>query len=327
MIDVKIIALLVFGSLFSGLITSYLIKWFRKLGMVGYDVFKKDRPPIPSLGGVPIIFSYIIFLSLMFVLGYVDVDVYSTVVLVSIIAAFIGLLDDIYDLPGFFKPLACMLAGLPIIFFGTYVPRLHFLFGVSYRITYIYVVLILLGVTVSANTVNMFDVINGSALVGTLYSLLVIIISSYWLGRDLNSLYPALLFIAILIGFLPFNIYPSRVFLGNVGSLLLGSQLALFGILYKVEFPTVIAMLPFIHNSFFFLNKVKGFIEHKRLGYRVTFLDDKGLIGDAGDENAPITLIRLLVAPNRLSEKDLLLNINILFIFTTALSLISLFWW
>lgn len=307
-------------------ITKLFLPFIGRRGFLGVDVFKLERPKIPTLGGLPILVSYILMLTILYLIGYIPVDIYAVVVLVSFFSAYIGLLDDLFDLPGYFKPLACLLAGVPIILFGTYVPRLSFPFGVGFRITYIYLLLILVGISISANTVNMFDVINGSALVGTLFTLSTIIISSLILHPGLN-VYPALILLFILLGFLPFNIYPSRVFIGNIGALLLGSQLALYGILYKVEFQAVVAMLPFIHNSFFFLNKFKKFIEHKRLGYRVTFLNEDGLIGDAGDPNAPITIIRFLVSSEPLSEKSLLLNIVILFGFSSLLSILSLLWW
>jgi len=321
------IIIAVLAAPLSYIMTKLLVERIRRLGFTGVDVFKVSKPEIPSLGGVPILITYILGLAALYLTASIPTGVFASITLVSIISAFIGLLDDMYDLPGMFKPSACLLAGLPVIIFGTYIPRLYFPFGVAFRITYIYLLLILVGISVSANTVNMFDVINGSALSGTVLSTIVIIVSAYLIGEDFTSLLPTILFLAVLIGFLPFNIYPSKIFLGNIGSLLLGSQLALFGILYKVEFQAVVAMLPFIHNSFFFLNKVKGFIEHKRLRYKVTYLDEDGLIGDARDANAPITLIRLLVAPNKMSEKDLLFNVTILFLVSSALALLSTLWW
>lgn len=324
--NIYVVILMVLGVLISFILTRVFLSKLREKGFVGVDVFKLDRPKIPTLGGIPLLFSYIIMLSLFYFFGFIPVDIYAVVVLVSFLSAYIGLLDDLLDLPGYFKPVACLICGLPIILFGTYVPRLSFPLDVGFRITYIYILLILLGISVSANTVNMFDVINGSALVGTLITLVTIIISAWVLHPDFN-LYPALILLVVLLGFLPFNIYPSRIFIGNVGSLLMGSQLALYGILYKVEFQAVVAMLPFIHNSFFFLNKFKKFIEHKRLGYKVTFLDEGGLICDAGDPSAPITLIRFLVASEPMSEKNLLVNIIILFGFSSFLALLSFFWW
>ncbi len=317
----------VLAAPFSYIMTKLLIERIRSSGFVGIDIFKLSKPEIPSLGGIPLLITYIFGLALLYLIGSIPTSVFASITLVSIISAFIGLLDDMYDLPGMFKPSACLLAGLPVIIFGTYIPKLYFPFGVAFRITYIYLLLILVGISVSANTVNMFDVINGSALSGTIFTMIVIIVSAYLMGGDSTRLLPGILFLAVLIGFLPFNIYPSKIFLGNIGSLLLGSQLALFGILYKVEFQAVVAMLPFIHNSFFFLNKVKGFIEHKRLRYKVTYLDEEGLIGDARDVNAPITLIRLLVAPNKMNEKDLLFNVIILFLVSSGLALLSIVWW
>ncbi len=308
------------------LLTKFMARVIERLGYVGVDIFKLDKPVIPSLGGIPILIMYSILMYLLYLAGFVAIDVFAAVVLACLIAGFVGLLDDLYDMPGYFKPLACLLAGLPIILFGTYIPRLYFPLGVSFRITYIYILLILVGVSVSANTVNMLDVVNGSALIGTLVVLVTLALSAVIIDPS-NDILPLLALLSVLAGFLPHNIYPSKIFIGNVGALFLGAAVASFAIIYKVEFQAVVAMLPFIHNSFFFMNKFRRFVEHKRLNYRVTELGSDGLIGDAGDPNAPVTLVRLLVAPNRLSELDVVLNITLLFIFSSILAMLSLLWW
>jgi UDP-N-acetylglucosamine--dolichyl-phosphate N-acetylglucosaminephosphotransferase len=168
----------------------------------------------------------------------------------------------------------------------------------------------------------MLDVINGSAATGGLVVMIVMLIVLVVMGRSVNIL-PLLLGIAALIGFLYYNRYPSKVFLGNAPALVIGGYIAALAIIYNVEFPTVVSMFPFIHNSFFFLNKIRGFVEHKKLKVKVTYIDDEECIHDAGDDRAPITLLRFLVSRDPLSEYDAYLNIVLLFLFSGFLAVLS----
>jgi UDP-N-acetylmuramyl pentapeptide phosphotransferase/UDP-N-acetylglucosamine-1-phosphate transferase len=51
-----------------------------------------------------------------------------------------------------------------------------------------------------------------------------------------------------LLGFFPFNRYPARIFIGDVGTLCIGSAIAVGAIALKIELFAVIAALPYIVN-------------------------------------------------------------------------------
>lgn len=323
MLDLMGFIIVFFTFILTLLLTGVIVKLMSSLGIMGIDIFKVDRPSIPQNGGLPLYIIYPISLYLLYLNGYIEYTLLICLLSIILITFIVGIIDDVYDPPGYYKPLAMSLSGIPIIFFGLYDPYLIFPLGVIFRITIIYPLLILIGISLAANTVNMLDVINGSALTGAIFTSLSILLSIYIIhGLDVNVL-PLYVFIASLIALLIYNYYPARMFMGNASILLIGVLITFFSIYYKVEFPTVVAMLPFIHNSFFYLNKVKGFIEHKRLGSRVTYLDDYGYIRDARDMDAPLTLLRYIVSYKPLKEYDAYKNMVIVFLFSLMLSILS----
>lgn len=320
----EVVLFLVLGLAFvsSLILTKFFKDIFRALGFVGVDVFKSSRVEVPLLGGLSIPLSLVLFLYIGYVLGFLKFLYFVALAMTIGLITFVGLLDDFFDLPGVYKPAACILGGLPILFFQVYDYHLAFPFGISFRISIIYMLLVLMGISVSANTVNMLDVANGVVSLSSIIILITLAFSIFIIHGSLD-IYPLILGVVVLLGFLYYNKYPSQVFLGNAPALVIGGYIASLAIMYQVEFPAVVSMFPFIHNSFFFLNKVRSFIEHKKLNVRVTRLDEDEYIADALDENAPITLLRYIVAPSRMKESDVVFNIALLFLFSSALSIVS----
>lgn len=312
-------------SFFSSLILTYYFKnFFFKRGFIGIDQFKLSHPKIPLLGGLSIPIIIIILISSSYFIGYLSLKITFSLSLSILIILFVGLIDDFITVPGVYKPVACLLGGLPILLLHTYDPHLAFPLGTGFRIAVVYPLLILIGISVAANTVNMLDVINGSAAVGGIMILATMYFSAYIIHGVINP-YPFIIGIMVLAGFLFFNVYPAKTFLGNAPALVIGGYIAVLAILYKIEFPTVVSMFPYIHNSFFFLSKIKGFVEHKKLRARVTQLNKHGYIEDARDADAPITLLRFLVSDTPLKESDVFINIFLLFIVSSFFAIASSF--
>jgi phospho-N-acetylmuramoyl-pentapeptide-transferase len=115
--------------------------------------------------------------------------------------------------------------------------------------TIVYIILVILIVTSVSNAANLTDGIDGlaagvSAIIGGTLALL-----AYATGNSIFSEYLNILFIpnsselvifgavffAACIGFLWYNAYPAQVFMGDTGSLMLGSVIAVFSLLIRKE--------------------------------------------------------------------------------------------
>ncbi len=293
---------------------------------VAYDVFKKMETPIVDFGGIPIFIVIAVSSFVFYLFGYLASNVFLAILLTSSIASIVGLIDDIIKtLPGWYKPLSAMLIGIPIILLRLYNPRLKFFDGIVFNLPIIYLLLILIGFSVASNAVNMLDVINGSAAIGVATVLILNLIVTYLKGGDLTV---SLIFLIATLSFLFFNRYPSEIFLGNIGAILLGSMVAFTAIYNRTEFLTVIAMYPFIVNGLFYLDKFKRFVERRVHGYRIASLNKDGLIEDQCEPGAPIVLLKYLVSPGPKSEQRLILEMSILFLYSMLLSLvIFIFLW
>ena len=76
------------------------------------------------------------------------------------------------------------------------------------------------------------------------------------------------------IAFYKYHKFPSRIFPGDSGTLLLGAMYGAVAIAGSSEIIGVIALLPAVMNSFLFLASVKRIVEHRQVKARPTILTD-----------------------------------------------------
>jgi UDP-N-acetylglucosamine--dolichyl-phosphate N-acetylglucosaminephosphotransferase len=95
-------------------------------------------------------------------------------------------------------------------------------------------------------------------------------------------------------------------------------------IIGHVEVIAAIALLPAVINSFLFLSSVKRIVEHRQIKNPTTHTDDHK-ITTTKETDAPITLVRLIVAGKPLTEKEIGLTIFRLAVFSGILAIITAF--
>jgi phospho-N-acetylmuramoyl-pentapeptide-transferase len=115
--------------------------------------------------------------------------------------------------------------------------------------TVVFIILVILIITAVSNAANLTDGIDGlaagtSAIIGATLAVLAYATSNSIFSNYLNILYIpeseelvifAAVFFAACIGFMWYNSYPAQVFMGDTGSLTLGSIIAVFAILIRKE--------------------------------------------------------------------------------------------
>jgi phospho-N-acetylmuramoyl-pentapeptide-transferase len=115
--------------------------------------------------------------------------------------------------------------------------------------TVVYIILVILIVTAVSNAANLTDGIDGlaagtSAIIGATLALFAYATGNSIFANYLNILFIpnssemvifAACFFAACIGFVWYNTYPAQVFMGDTGSLTLGSIIAVFAILIRKE--------------------------------------------------------------------------------------------
>jgi UDP-N-acetylmuramyl pentapeptide phosphotransferase/UDP-N-acetylglucosamine-1-phosphate transferase len=233
--------------------------------------------------------------------------------------------DDRKVMGGWFKPVALVIAALPIIFLGTYNSNLTFpLFGIV-QIPVLYIVIIIFMIPITGNTINSIDVLNGVAsgfmtIAGFSLSISLFILQNYEIA--IISLPLGL----VSLAFYKYHKVPSKIFPGDSGALTLGSMYGTIAIVGHVEIIAAIALLPAVINSFLFLSSVKRIVEHRQINGKPVEHTQDFKLKATDDKSAPVTLVRLILAEGPpLSEKQVAYIIFKLAIFSGILAIITAF--
>lgn len=301
-------------------ITPPFIEYLSRKGRVVVDYHKPGKPMVPRPAG-PVLLIGIVISEIILYFLILDVKIIS-ILLTTIIAFIIGYIDDLKTMPGWFKPAALILAAIPIIVLGTHGNYLGLIFDSAF-IPILYILLILSIIPIVGNTINSIDVFNGVA-TGFIIITMIPLLVSVILFSNTNVFLIGLPLLFGCIAMYQYHKFPSKIFLGDSGTLLLGSMYAGISIVGNSEIIGVIALLPAVMNSFLFLSSVKKIVEHRQVKTRpVTICDDFRLMASK-DNSAPATLVRLILARGPLSEQEIITRIFILATFSSILAIISI---
>lgn len=202
-------------------------------------------------------------------------------------------------------------------------------FGVSFRIPTLYVLIIPIALSVTANAVNMFDPLNGVASGTSLIALITLYVCSIisnMLGMFKGDLITPTVSITLIlpsaIVLFLYNKYPSRVFIGDVGSLSLGAAIGAYAIINGLEAAGVVTLMPQITNSFLILSSVGKLFERSEMDARPIVVKPDETIEPNLDSRAPITLTRFMAALGYKTEKEIVRAYYKMAIFCGALAVI-----
>jgi len=234
-----------------------LIRKMRQGGMVGRDVNKPGSVKVPELGGIAALFGFSISLSLVVgiqkLIGNLQEPPYLAVISVFFIAAMVGLIDDISNIPQRLKVIAVAFAALPLLLvhIGDSINLpFGYTIGLVGWVYFLYwLLLVPFGVSGVANAMNMSAGYNG------LESGQIAIVSAAMLfvlllrgGPEFSAIIAAAL-VGAAIGLYAFNRYPAKVFVGDIGTLGMGAALAAGIILGHIELYGLIAIIPAFYEA------------------------------------------------------------------------------
>ncbi|GIK61598.1 MAG: undecaprenyl/decaprenyl-phosphate alpha-N-acetylglucosaminyl 1-phosphate transferase [Ignavibacteriota bacterium] len=212
MSDSDLIILLIFLALPITYLLTNLVKIIsNKIGFVNHPnpIVETHKIPIAYGGGIAIGITAIMFL--IFQSTNISAALKYLLILLPIIV--VGILDDIFRFKSFIKLLLQIFSSLPFVIFYIDV---QFYFA----ITALFLIL------AAQNSWNLIDIMDGLlAGISTIVFISAAIILQPF--ADLNFYSNLSLFIGLsVLGFRFLNKYPAKIFLGETGSLLLGSLFA-----------------------------------------------------------------------------------------------------
>jgi UDP-N-acetylglucosamine--dolichyl-phosphate N-acetylglucosaminephosphotransferase len=297
------------------------IRSLKSKGQVVKDFHKPGKPDVPRPAG-PILLLGIASAEIILYILTLNNAVLA-ILLTTVIGFIVGIVDDRKIMPGWFKPLALVAAAIPIILLGAHGNYLNLIFGSAF-IPILYIPLILILIPIVGNTINSIDVLNGVASSSVIIALIPILASVLLFGNAYVFL-AGLPLLAGTLAFYKYHRYPSRIFPGDSGTLLMGTMLGAISIAGNSEIIAVIALLPAVMNSFLFLSSMKKIVEHREVRARPTILTDDFKLMASKDRRAPVTLLRLILSDGPLTEEEIIKQITKLAIFCSALAFISIY--
>lgn len=246
------------------------IKLARRINAI--DIPKDERRvhkrPVPRIGGVGIYLGVTISLIICTGLGIFNGENVSRifgiakltwnvdwiikgsfnptlgVVLGGTVIFVAGLIDDVKQLSPRIKLLGQITAATIVFFTGVRVEFVLKFFPndtalIAQIACYLATVLWIVAIT---NTINLIDGLDGLAAGISAIASLAIAYIAYIFGYYMG-VFPMIAVAAGALGFLPYNFYPAKTFMGDCGSQYLGFIMACFSVLGSVKGATVIAVL------------------------------------------------------------------------------------
>jgi len=216
-----------------------------KMGWLDEPNWRKiNKKPIPRMGGIAICLGFAISLAVLASKEPFAHDRYRLLGLLgsALVIFLVGVEDDIRGLSARRKLFYQIIAALVACLFGYLIEKISFPFGGPLNLPFI----VSLGITVFwivgfTNAINLLDGLDGLA-----SGVVAIIAASLCFASIKNSNpFAAILSLAIAgsaLGFLRYNFYPAKIFMGDSGSMFLGFVLALISIEGAHKGATLIAM-------------------------------------------------------------------------------------
>ena len=202
-----------------------IIPKLRVKGHYVRDMYKKTVTEVPNNGGLILLLVAIFSLSILTLFyGKVITPINFTIIVVVVLFALYGLLDDMVNIGRPAKLILLYYCAYPLIPFITATVFFFPLIGeVDLSIFYLQII-IPTYVPVVANLINMHSGFNGLAPGLSLILLATLVLKTFMSG----TIFHALFFICLtgaLLAYFFFENYPARIFWGNIGALSVGAAI------------------------------------------------------------------------------------------------------
>jgi UDP-GlcNAc:undecaprenyl-phosphate GlcNAc-1-phosphate transferase len=292
----------IFTFLFSILFTLLFRIIALKLNIVDFpnQERKIHKTPIPLLGGLAVFLSfsiiliYFAFFTNLILFGFIVPKYILGIILAGLIVIIGGILDDKFDLRPRYQIIFPILATLIIIASGIGISHIRNPFGgiisfnnwqfilfwhqgIPYKITLVadfFTFIWLLGMMYTTKLLDGLDgLVSGVTIIG---ALIIAFVSLSNKVAQPNTAQIAIILAGAFAGFLLFNFYPAKIFLGEGGSLFAGLMLGTLAIISgsKVATTLLIMGIPILDVIWVILRRIFrkvpiSFADKKHLHFRL----------------------------------------------------------
>ncbi len=253
---------LLFGFFLTLIFTPIWIKKSKKIGLVWRDMNKPNKPKnVAGSGGLMVVFgftlgvlTYIAIKTFILKSDTITIEIFALLTTL-LIAAIIGFVDDALGwteggLPRRFRIFLLLFASIPLVVINAGESTIM---GINLGLIYP-LVLIPLGIVGAGATFNFLAGYNGLEAGQGIIILSGLTIATFLTGNSWLSLI-CLIMVSCLIAFYIFNIFPAKIFPGDILTYSVGALIAIIAILGNIE---KIALLFFIPYFAEVVLKVRG---------------------------------------------------------------------
>ncbi len=229
-------------------ITPLVMRLAARWGAVDRPRGRHQHPLVmPKLGGLALATGFLLAVGVSFLLPVARNDAKEGerlvgLVIGSLVVLAVGIYDDRHELPAAPQFLAQLAAAAVVVFFGVLIVEPSTPFGpiaLSYWVAIPFTLFWLMGMM---NTVNFLDGLDGLAAGVVAIACVILFVHTQSLGQDSVALLPLAL-LGALVGFIPFNFSPARIFLGSSGALFLGLAIGTISIIGSAKLASALLVI------------------------------------------------------------------------------------
>ena len=241
---VKVMSAILIAFLVSIAATPAVKSFASKVGAIDVPDHKRHihDHPIPRMGGLAIFFGF-----LLSVLLFADITTeVRGILLGAIIIVATGAMDDVVSLKPGTKFLAQIIAAIIAVIHGVVIRVMMnpnvFSQTESVLLGWLAIPITILWIVGITNSVNLIDGLDGLAVgVSTISCITILVVALRVAEPNVAIIVAALA--GACIGFMPYNLNPAKIFMGDTGSLLLGYVLSTVSVLGLFKFYTVVTFV------------------------------------------------------------------------------------
>ncbi|PJK17152.1 undecaprenyl-phosphate alpha-N-acetylglucosaminyl 1-phosphate transferase [Chryseomicrobium excrementi] len=225
-----------------------------RIGAVDRPNYRKVHARImPRLGGLAIYLSFIV----TYLIYRPDGDFDKALLIGATIIIITGVLDDMLEITAKAKMLGQLAAAVVIVVYGEIqIEFINLPFNGNLEFGYFAIPLTIIWIVGITNAVNLIDGLDGLAAGVSTIALVTLSAMAILMGNPFVATVTAIL-AASTLGFLVFNFYPARIFMGDTGALFLGFMISVFALLgfkgvtmFALIIPVIMLGVP-VSDTFF----------------------------------------------------------------------------
>jgi len=225
------------------LITPYIKKLAFKIGATDRPNQRKVHLKImPRLGGLAIYISFLLGLLIL----HPDAPYHAAIFAGGIIILLTGVMDDIFDLSAKVKFLLQIAAALIVVLWGGIdVEFINLPFNGKIEFGFLTVPISVIWIVGITNAINLIDGLDGLAAGVSTIALVTITGMAVVMG-NVYVVTLGVILIASTLGFLPYNFFPAKIFMGDSGALFLGYMISVLALLGFKNIAVISLVVPII---------------------------------------------------------------------------------